>query len=317
VDWKNTDLVVLDGSSDEYFIQVEHKLRNFLTNSSIRLVHDPDPNSFVKRLSEGGRLAKTPYVLLAADDDLYAFGWLDGAIHSLDSDPNLGVVYGNILKFSTVEDQAFAPIKEVFLAQYKNPTLAFLEDDLLADRLESLSRDTWATAGWYAIQRKCIFDKIIQYSIEYELEPHLFERLLIFIQAASYKTRKIPDIHLCRQFFENGGHEALSYKDNIYSLGRFEKCLVSFLVRELDFEVARACELVRSTLAKEHGAYKLFDRKKPIRSLARWFPILRKIADSIRQKFNFHRASFDARIDLSPHNNDMKACIEMIKKSVD
>ena len=98
--WEDINLIILDGSSENNFPKIEKVLCRYSNSDfSVRLLHDPDSDSFVKRLSEGSRLVETPYILLAADDDFYAFDWIDAACKILDSDSTIGVIYGNTLKF--------------------------------------------------------------------------------------------------------------------------------------------------------------------------------------------------------------------------
>ena len=308
-DWNILDLIILDGSSQEIFPKVKSGIRNFLKISSVRLVHDP--NSFVDRLSKGALMSRTPFIILAADDDLYSFDWLEGAIQSFDCDSSIGVIYGNILNFTTLRDCAFSPIKEAYIAQYKNPALAWLEDETVEERLSSLGHDTWATAGWYSIQRIEVFKKIMIYAEKYKIEKIFFEHLLIFGQAALCRTRKIEDIHLCRQVIPTI-FEPISYKDSLSERNKLERCLEMLLVRECGIEASHARELVKSTLTKEYAALKSAYRKRYIRWLARKFPIIRGAISFVRSKIQSSQANIDLRLYGRSDNKDVQKNIEMI-----
>lgn len=85
--------------------------------------------------------------MIAADDDFYSFNWLEGAVQSLERDSSVGVIYRNILKFKTLGDSVFSPIEEVYVAQYKNPALVWLEDETIEEQLSSFSNDAFVTFG--------------------------------------------------------------------------------------------------------------------------------------------------------------------------
>ena len=310
VNWNILDLIILDGSSEEIFPKVKSGIRNFLKISSVHLVHDPDPNSFIARLSKGALMSRTPFIILAADDDLYSFDWLEGAIQSFDCDSSIGIIYGNILKFTTLRDSAFSPLKEVSVAQYKNPALAWLEDETVEARLSSLGCDIWPTASWYSIQRIEVLQKIITYAEKYKIGVESFERLMVFGQAALCRTRKIEDIYLCRQDFAIP--VPVAYEDSLSQWSKLERCLEMLLVCECGIEASHARELVKSTLAKEYAALKIACRKKHIRSLAIRFTFIRRAADFVISKTQRGQASLDPRLNARPDNKNVQKNIEMI-----
>jgi glycosyltransferase domain-containing protein len=316
--WNILDLIILDGSSNEVFPKVKIGISDFLENSSVRLVHDPSPDSFLNRLEKGALMARTPFIMLAADDDLYSFNWLEGAIQSLERDSSFGVIYGNILKFKTIGDSVFSPIEESYVAQYKNPALVWLEDETIEERLSSLSNDDFATFGWYSIQRTDMVKKIIFYAKKYKLkdEDGSFEPFFVFAQVALCRIRKIKDITLCRQELTKFKHVPLSYKDNISAFSKLELCLEALLVSECHIEASRARELVKSTFNKQLNVYKMADRKKYIRLLAKRLPIIRRMANFVKSKFKMEKNSIDQRLGARPDNMDIQRNIEMIKTVV-
>lgn len=315
-DWNLLNLVILDGSDVGVFEESKKKIKKFLNNKSTFLLHDSDPESFLSRISRGLILSNSKYVVLAADDDLYCFDWLGVAIEHLENDKTLGVVYGNILKFSTQDDTAFAPIEDIMLACYRRPSLAWLEGESIEERLNSLGRDSWATAGWYSLQRREILEKIVNYANDHKIEGVFIERLLIFMQSALCRTRKIEKIFLCRQYFSNESREPISYKDNIFNLKKLECCFEEVLRKECGVPIADAQQLIKLSVEKEYFAYKAADNKKILRFFVSKFPRLRNLVSYIRSLFSREGSLLEDRLTMQPTNEEIAACTNLIKSSV-
>lgn len=161
-----------------------------------------DPSELLyRRLGRGLDAVTSPYVILAADDDLYFFDWIKRGVALLDADPSFGIVYGHTMRFALDDFVPYASSVRCFVNPIENPPERWLEAGTARQRLVDVS-DTasdLATTGWYAMQRTDQLREIIGLALRRGLNNPMFEKFLIFAQAALGKTRRLDEIFLARQ----------------------------------------------------------------------------------------------------------------------
>ena len=208
------NIIILDASDDYIWITLNDYLAKIDTTLNLTVLHHSSRISLVQRMAESLPLIKTPYIILAADDDLYFFEWLETAIDLLDEDSSFGVVYGHTLKFQLENYLPYGTHCRAFIDKVRNPPTRWLEGESAIERLAELGNpdSDLATAGWYALQREELFKVIVTYAMENRIDTRLFEKFLIFCQAALYKTRMLDAIYLARQVNSDERRPPLSFK---------------------------------------------------------------------------------------------------------
>jgi glycosyltransferase domain-containing protein len=72
-DKRDIEVIVADGSSSKIWSNLEKAINDNQYRHNIKLLHHDFDTSFLQRLNDAVEMVTTPYVLLAADDDLYMF----------------------------------------------------------------------------------------------------------------------------------------------------------------------------------------------------------------------------------------------------
>jgi len=270
-----TEIIILDCSDDDNFAKISDELDGRKHPLTIRMLHHPQSATIPDRIAEALRLISTPYVLLAADDDFYFFDWLRPAVDLLDFDSSYGVVYGHTVRFELARYEPLGKFVRFDIA-IPNPPARWLEGDSAIERLKELGRSNWATTGWYALQRTEMLSVIVECAKEFHLDGYHFERLLVFCQAALYKTKKIDYIYLARQLCDE--HRPLySFKLERERLDDLMKVCAHILSRRENIEMKTAIAMVEDAFREEILALKKNDSRKHLRFIADRLPFLREL----------------------------------------
>lgn len=290
-------IVILDGSDDEHFSIIGRELGNKRYALSMKLLHYPESFSIADRLADALPQISTPYILLAADDDLYYFEWIGPAVELLDADPSYGVVYGHTLCF---ELDCYAPAGKLVKIEFSrpNPPARWLEGDTPLERLMELGMSDWTTTGWYALQRKDLLSDIVMSARRHKLNGYHFERFLIFCQAAMTKTKMLDYVYLARQIC-NGKRRPYSFKKERRGLDRLLDASVEMLSRHPDVDKGRARAMVEDASRAEIDQLRQNDARKYLRATADRFGFLRQMKSHMRTLF---KGAALAAVHLHPDN---------------
>ena len=292
-------VLVLDCSNEENFLEITEGLGRQSELSHIHVLHHPPSSSFPVRMTEALRLISTPYVLLAADDDLYFFDWLKPAVDLLNTDSSFGVVYGHTLRFELEEYRPYGRLIKFDFSR-PNPPARWLEGDTPEARLTELGRSDWTTMGWYALQRTELFSIIVNAAKQSALDGFEFELLLVFCQAALTKTRMLDDIYLARQINQDEKRPLYSYKKERKSLEVLKATAVAILSKYNDSDESAAAIMVEGVFAAELCQLKENDSRRYLRKIADCFPGLRDL------KYWFYGALMRERLVADPLDPDAR-----------
>ena len=268
-------VLVLDCSNEANFLEITEGLGRQSELSHIHVLHHPPSSSFPVRMTEALRLISTPYVLLAADDDLYFFDWLKPAVDLLNTDSSFGVVYGHTLRFELEEYRPYGRLIKFDFSR-PNPPARWLEGDTPEARLAELGRSDWTTMGWYALQRTELFSIIVNAAKQSNLDGVEFELLLVFCQTALRKTKMLDHIYLARQ--TNPDEKKIySYATEKKALETLMETCATILARHEEIEISLAVSMVEEVFGAEIRQLKKNDSRKYLRAIADRFPFLRRL----------------------------------------
>ena len=286
------DVVISDGSDDEVYSELikEFEIRSY--PHSVKLIHHSKTASLPSRFAASLELISTPYLLLAADDDLYYFDWIESGVAFLNSDPSYGVVYGHCINFELKQKKPYGELVGFGINRRRNPAVRWLEGDSPKERLVELGRSAWATAGWYALQRVELLAVVVAYANQHQLDGYHVERLLIFCQAALSKSKMIDQIYIARQTHVEK-RNPYSYREEQENLGQLIEACVSVLCDHMNIEKVTASRMVEDVFKAEIVQLESNDARKILRALADYFPILRTTKSWFFSAFRNRWASFD------------------------
>ena len=291
-------IIILDGSDEHYYSIISNEFYKNNYPSNIRLIHHSHSTSIAYRLYDVLPIISTPYILLAADDDLYFFDWLKPAVDLLDSDNSYGTVYGHTVRFELEHDEPYGKLVRFGFYQ-SNPPARWLENGTPQERLNELGKSDWATTGWYALQRTELLSIITKYAKKHQLDGYSFERLLIFCQAALSKTKKIDAICLARQI-SSEIRPLYSFKEENESITMLKIACANILTQHQKIELKSAISMVEDVFRAEVYALKKNDSRRYLRAIADRFPLLREL------KFSTYRLLRRKYPKLDPFLPDMR-----------
>ena len=299
------NVMILDGSSDENFAIISEELSRKKYKLRPRVLHHSPSASLVHRVVEALELISTPYVLLAANDDIYFFDWLKSAVELLDSDDTYGVVYGHAISF---ELEQFTPYGKLFKADVikPNPPARWLEGDTPLDRLTELGKSNWTTIGWYALQRTELLSVIARSAEDYEFNVRHFELFFVFCQTALSKTKMLDEIYLARQKCVDAKYRTLSFKEDEEAFKKIMNVSVSILSQHKNIEMKSAISMVENAFRAELDQLKQNDSRKYFRIIADYFPVLRELKSHfnsfmMKKGFKFDPLLSDERFPATPN----------------
>jgi glycosyltransferase domain-containing protein len=313
---RSTEVIVLDASGPEAVAEFERERRGRDYAFPLRIVrHDPSM-ALYRRMAAGLDMIDTPYVILAAEDDLYFFDWIPGAIELLDSDPSFGTVYGHTLKFELDSFVPYGAEVKFSIDRVTNPPDRWLEGGTPAERLAELgnSESNAATTGWYALQRASQLRAITDLSIRHQLTLHFFERLMVFTQAAMHKTRRLDRLYLARQVAPGHAWPPLSFRDSPDQVEGLKRACRELLAG-LGYDERSAEGLVAHALRGEFAQMRRADSKRLLRRIANAFPFLRKIWGWLRPGAD-RPYPRDERLPPPPTLDECRREIEIVRRVV-
>lgn len=300
---RGADIIIADGSSDEDAAPSDEWLAANPVGFDLSVGRHPG-STLMERLGLALESAETPYVILGADDDFYMVDWIETAVSMMDADPELGVVYGQVMLFALAGFSPYGTVVKFDMPLFENPPIPWLEDDAPADRLRELGRNKRgiASPGWYAVHRTDLLKRIIAYGRRFGLEPLMFERFVAITQAASGKMRMIDELALARQVDPHLYRAPFEYRGNLASIAALIDCCAAYLVEQAGFSENDARSLTETALGAEIELMKLADRKRHVRAVAERLPVLRKIWRKLRPVPTLHLTR-DARLPAAPDAN--------------
>lgn len=182
-------IIIVDSSKDSgQWLVSELKLYYYLS-----YLHVPGMQ-LEEKLWLGLSHALTDNILLCADDDYYDTKWIQEALRVLRKDKTIGVVYGEEITFQNKIDDGIS-----FYLSNQNPPQRDLSSHDWRVRLNQLKKSDWATAGWYALQKRSELQRILEDSRVAKLAGYGFERYLIFLQALRVRTIRTNSTFLARE----------------------------------------------------------------------------------------------------------------------
>lgn len=275
---RNIDVIVVDASGAEAVATFERERSTRHYSFPLRIVRHDRSWLLYRRIGDVLGSVDTPYVMLAADDDLYFFDWIETGIELLDSDRSFGTVYGHMLRFELESFVPYGGKVRYFVDPDDNPPDRWLEGETAAERLGELgSPETYpATVGWYALQRTSQLQTIVDLADRHELNERFFEKLLIFAQAALHKTRRLDQLFLARQFAPDEIRGPPLFRDSIEQIERL-RAACRELLAGMGFDDRRSKDLFDHAHQGDFAQMKRADAKRHLRRIAKALPFLRTI----------------------------------------
>ena len=269
-------LLILDASDSEHYAGIQADLATRSHMQCLTVLHHGPDSSFPVRLADALSAITTPFVILAADDDIYFFDWLLQALELLETDASFGVVYGHTLRF---ELDRYVPFGDINSVSYGVgiPPGRWLEDERPQTRLFELGKSDWATVGWYALQRVELLALIVESALQAGLDGYHLEKLLVFAQAALTRTRKLDQIYLARQDTNGDIRPPYSYKTENHALGALQSVCASLLQRAQALDSAASMTIVEHAFRQEIYHLKRNDQRRWLRLTADRFPQIRAL----------------------------------------
>lgn len=310
------DVLVLDASIERHWAEFERGRNGRNYAFSLRIMRGDPSELLYHRLGKGLESVTSPYVILAADDDLYFFDWIDRGVALLDADRSFGTVYGHMMRFALDDFVPYASAVRCFVKPIENPPERWLEAGTARQRLIDVS-DTasdLATTGWYAMQRTDQLREIIGLALRHGLNSPMFEKFLIFAQAALGKTRRLDEIFLARQLDVGPPRPPLSFQTQA---AEFEKlrCASRELLIGLGSGVAEAEEMMDRVYRSEIAQMKRADAKRHLRQVASALPVLRSVWSRLVPNYHApYRA--DVRLPAPPAMEDCRREVEIVERTV-
>lgn len=296
-------MIVTDGSDEEQWAAINASTKDQELSRRPTMLHSSYDTPLSERLAEALSLVDTPYVMLAADDDLYFPDWLEAGVSLLDTDASFGVVYGHTVQFEIADYQPFGRLQRFCIKEEKNPPPRWLEGYTVFERLEELGRPETdlATVGWYALQRTDLLKTIVTKSVENNFDGYLMEKFLIFCQAALFRTRMIDRIFLARQTNNREQRPPFSFQKEQAGLARLKQASAQLLTEQAGVAESSAFELVGSFYSGDIAQLKRADSKELLRRLANSLPLVRAAWDATARSVGFHKRHLrDPRFPSAP-----------------
>lgn len=242
-----------------------------------------------RRLRQAVDRVDTEYVMLAADDDLYFFDWLEVGLPWLDAHPECEVVVGDYLLFALPGYGVFGDAVTVREPEPGVVPIPFLDGPSPEERIAEHARSPVGlqTVGWYALQRTATLCGILRHAAEFDLPVLFFERFYTMVQACAGTAHFTKEIFIARQANVGAGWrqmpvEPLGYARNRAPVARLVACTTAYLTDTLGFTADRAALLVEQAYRHEFAMMRQADRRRvPRRLLNRVLP-LRRLVDRVR-----------------------------------
>lgn len=313
---RSVEVVVLDASRDEAAATFERERQGRAYSFPLRIVRDDPASLIYRRIATALDAVATPYVLLAADDDLYFFDWIEPAVELLESDPSFGTVYGHTLRFELDEFVPHGENLRFFVDPYTNPPVRWLEGESAAERLAEIGDPgTYpATTGWYALQRTGQLRAIVDLAIRHGLDGTFFEKFLILGQNALHKTRRLDRVFLARQVARNEARPPVSFRASADQIGRM-KAAFRELMAGLGHDADAADALFERAQRGDFAQMKRADAKRLPRRIADAFPLLRRIWGRLRPRRGPAYAR-DERLPAPPRIEDCEKEMAIVRRVV-
>ena len=277
-----TKIIIADASEPEIYLTIKEGIAQRKYSLNIELLHHSPLVSFTQRLIDAKNMISTPYVLLAADDDLYLFvEWLEPAVSLLDNDSQFGAVYGQTIRFKLDSYKPYGKLVGFGLSK-RIPPERWLEGDSAIGRLKELGKSDWATVGWYALQRVETLNSILVKAEKYKLEGYYLEKFLVICQTILVKTRMLDNVFLARQD-EDYIREPYSYNSLNTSLQDFKTASSEVLAMHDNIELSEAHEIIDDVFQCELEELKIADSRRLARKLIRRFQIVDTIRNILKK----------------------------------
>ena len=273
------DVIVLDASTEELSHEFQKGLsqRNF--DFKVKVLRSTPSTPFRDRFRDALKTLDTPFVVLAADDDIYFFDWMAEAAEILESEPSIGTVYGHVLSFQLEAFVPYGALTKYYIRTRRNPPVHWLEAPAATDRLLETGDGVngHVVTGWYALQRTSQLRETVRIATEIDLRSDLFEYLLVFCQATMGRTRMLDRIVLARQEDPGRRHPTPDPSDAQPSLERLMESCAAFLVEREDITQLEADRIVDRFFAGPRRQLQRAHAKRHLRRLADELPFLRTI----------------------------------------
>lgn len=309
-------LMILDASDDARFGRFQAGLAQRDRVISFQLLRASRSVPLHPRIAEALERVSTPYVVLAADDDLYFFDWLERGVGLLDSDPSFGAVYGHTLWFELEEFAPYGANPIFYTKPVENPPERWLEGQTPKQRLHDVAdtRSDLATTGWYALQRTDHLREIVDLGARHGLPDRFFEKFLVLAQAALTKTRRADEVFVARQVAKGPPRPPYSYRELATEFGKLRSACRELLLR-LGFDESSTAETIDYVYRNEIALMKRADAKRPLRQAANALPILRSVWKKLVP--NYHAPyPRDERLPAPPPVDKCRREIEIVERVV-
>jgi glycosyltransferase domain-containing protein len=270
-------VVILDASSEDQFRFLQDQLERRAYGFNLDVMHTEPTTPLHVRFRDALEVVQSPYLVLAADDDLYMFDWLAEGVELLESEASIGTVYGHVLWF---ELDAFVPygrLGRFFIHPRRNPPVHWLENPDPIERLLEIGdgRNGHAIIGWYALQRTEQLREFVRLASEIDLRADLVEYLLVFCQVVMGKTRMLDRIILARQLDPRQRHALPRPAASALSLERLKDACTAFLAEREGAPDKEARRVVERFFAGPVFQMRRAHRRRHLRRLADKLPFLR------------------------------------------
>ncbi|MCI5164668.1 MAG: TIGR00180 family glycosyltransferase [Candidatus Electrothrix sp. GM3_4] len=301
------NVIILDASTRKNFLIISKELKQREYSLRINVLHHSPSTSLTERFYDIFDLISTPYMLLAADDDLYLFdSWVKSATELLESDSSFGVVYGHIIRFKLKKHEPYGELSK-FGWSKRIPPERWLEEDSIFERLAELGKSDWATVGWYALQRTEMFRIIIDKAVEYKLDGYHLEKFIIFCQAVLTKTRMLDCIFLARQD-DDHIRGLYSYRKESRLLSELKKASSEILSEYANIDMKLAVDMFENIFSSEINELRAADSMSLLRKVGRrslslvkirnYFKKLKGDNDGITMYYSLRDARFPTEPEL-------------------
>lgn len=316
-------LHVLDASRAAAWDELRVGAERLRTSYPLTLVHRDHDVPLLERLGDALRAVDTPYVLLAADDDLYYPDWIARGIDYLNGDPSCSVVYGQVIFFAL---ERFTPYGELIsYAMWRpNPVARWMQASDAASRLRELGRGPWQNGlGWYALQRTSVLRRIVDVSAAAGFSGEMFERALTILQPIYGTSVMLDGIYLARQENADERRRPYTYRGKEGAFAKLHAIATEALVDACGTDVARASEIVHATLAPEIAELRSNDRRSRFRveDVKERMPRLHRLVRLVKtMPYRVARSEphpWDSRFPVQPSLDDFHPAVVALRAACD
>lgn len=167
--------IIADGQVHPVLADLLEKSRTLFPNLDIEYIRYPDDNEFrdfcAKMADAVGRV-RTPYVVLADNDDFLAFTGIERSLDFLDAHPDYICCGGGISGFSVYAPQSAAygglvgPLNKIAFRYMPNDRSIDVSSDVVSERLLFGIRNSWT---YYAVFRSQALPTIWRELVELDL----------------------------------------------------------------------------------------------------------------------------------------------------